>query len=173
MGLQGKRIAILVEDFYQDLEVWYPILRLREEGANVVVIAPQKRSYKGKYGYPIEADVDESQAKAANFDAVVIPGGWAPDRMRLSKKLVDFVRQMDRAGKVVASICHGGWMLASAGIVKGRTVTSYIAIKDDLVNAGAKFVDREVVRDGNLITSRKPDDLPAFMKMIIETLGES
>ncbi len=170
MKLQGKKVAILVEDFYQDLEVWYPILRLREEGAKVTVIGPQKRSYKGKYSYPIEADADETAAKASDFDAVVIPGGWAPDRLRLSKKLVDFVRQMDKAGKVVASICHGGWVLASAGIVKGRTVTSYIAIKDDLVNAGARFVDQEVVRDGNLITSRKPEDLPAFMRMIIEAL---
>jgi protease I len=173
MGLQRKKIAILVEDFYQDLEVWYSILRLREEGAKVRVIGPQKRTYKGKYGYPIDADADERQAKVSNFDAVIIPGGWAPDRLRLSKRLVEFVRQMDKAGKVVASICHGGWVLASAGIVKGRTVTSYIAIKDDLVNAGARFVDREVVRDGNLITSRKPDDLPAFLRMIIETLGEA
>src|SRR3989338_4855324 len=99
MKLSGKKVVVLVEDFYQDLEVWYPILRLREEGVNVTVIGPQKRSYKGKYGYSIEADADESQAKAANFDAVVIPGGWAPDRLRLSNKLVDFVRQMDRAGK--------------------------------------------------------------------------
>lgn len=170
MRLTGKKIALLVEDFYQDLEVWYPVLRLREEGTKVVVIGPQKRSYKGKYGYPIEADADEKAAKVSSFDAVVIPGGWAPDRLRLSKRLVDFVRQMDKAGKVVASICHGGWMLASAGIVKGRTVTSYIAIKDDLVNAGARFVDREVVRDGNLITSRQPDDLPAFLRTIIKAL---
>ena len=170
MRLRGKRVAILIEDFYQDLEVWYPILRLREEEAKVIVIGPQKRSYKGKYGYPIEADGDEKAAKVSNFDAVVIPGGWAPDKIRLSKKLVSFVHDMDRAGKVVASICHGGWVLVSAGIVKGRTVTSYIAIKDDLVNAGAKFVDREVVRDGNLITSRKPDDLPAFLREIIKTL---
>lgn len=171
MGLRGKRVAVLVEDFYQDLEVWYPLLRLREEGVKITVIGPQKRSYKGKYGYPIEAEADETAAKVSDFDAVVIPGGWAPDRLRLSKKLVEFVRQMDKAGKVVASICHGGWVLASAGIVKGRTVTSYIAIKDDLVNAGARFVDKEVVRDGNLITSRKPDDLPVFLKEIIKTLS--
>lgn len=172
MKLTDKKIAVLVEDFYQDLEVWYPILRLREEGAKVVVIGPQKRVYKGKYGYPIQADADERQTKVSRFDAVVIPGGWAPDRMRLSKKLVDFVRKMDRAGKIVASICHGGWMLASAGIVKGRTLTSYIAIKDDLVNAGAHFVDKEVVRDGNLITSRKPEDLPAFLRAIIHALSQ-
>ena len=171
MRLKGKRVAILVEDFYQDLEVWYPLLRLREEGARVVVIGPQKRGYKGKYGYPIDADAGEDAANATEFDAVVIPGGWAPDRLRLSKKLVEFVRQMDRAGKIVASICHGGWMLASAGIVKGRKVTSYIAIKDDLINAGARFVDKEVVRDGNLVTSRKPDDLPTFMREIIKTLN--
>ena len=171
MELQGKRVAILVEDLYQDLEVWYPLLRLREAGAKVVVLGPQRRTYKGKYGYPIETDVSVGFAKATSFDAVVIPGGWAPDRMRLSKKLVDFVKQMDRKGKIVASICHGGWVLASAGIVKGRTLTSYIAIKDDLVHAGAKFVDREVVRDGNLITSRKPEDLPAFMRAIIQAIS--
>lgn len=171
MKLKGKKVAILVEDFYQDLEVWYPILRLREEGSKVIIVGPQKRAYKGKYGCPIEADEDETTAKVSDFDAVVIPGGWAPDRLRLSKKLVDFVHQMDKAGKVVASICHGGWVLASAGIVKGRTLTSYIAIKDDLVNAGARFVDKEVVRDKNLITSRKPDDLPAFLREIIATLS--
>ncbi len=165
------RIAVLVEDYYQDLEVWYPILRLREEGFEVVTVEPNgRKDYKGKWGYPIEVDQKIDQVKASDFDGVVIPGGWAPDKLRLSKKILDFVKTLHDDGKIVASICHGGWVLASAGICKGKTLTSYIAIKDDLVHAGAKFVDQEVVRDGNLITSRKPDDLPAFMKEMIHAL---
>ena len=165
------RVAILIEDFYQDLEVWYPILRLREEGFEVVAIGPDERKeYKGKFGYPIEVDQNINQVKPADFDGVIIPGGWAPDKLRLSKKILDFVRALHESGKVVASICHGGWVLASAGIAKGKTLTSYIAIKDDLIHAGAKFVDREVVRDGNIITSRKPEDIPAFSREIIRAL---
>ena len=110
------------------------------------------------------------EVRASDFEGVVIPGGWAPDKLRLSKKVLDFVKSLYDSGKIVASICHGGWVLVSAGICKGKTLTSYIAIKDDLVNAGAKFVDKEVVRDGNLITSRKPDDLPAFCREIIAAL---
>jgi len=165
------RVAVLIEDYYQDLEVWYPILRLREEGIEVVTIEPNgRKEYKGKNGYPIEADKSIDEVRAADFSGVVIPGGWAPDKLRLSKKILDFVKTLFDQGKVVASICHGGWVLASAGICKGKTLTSYIAIKDDLIHAGANFVDREVVTDGNLITSRKPDDLPAFMKEMIRVL---
>lgn len=165
------RIAILIEDNYQDLEVWYPLLRLREEGFEVVTVEPNgRKDYKGKNGYPIEVDQSIGQVRAKDFDGVVIPGGWAPDKLRLSKKVLDFVRELFEQGKVVASICHGGWVLASAGICKGKTLTSYIAIKDDLVNAGAKFVDKEVVQDGNLITSRRPSDLPAFCKAMIRAL---
>lgn len=165
------RVAILIEDFYQDLEVWYPLLRLQEEGFEVVTVEPNgRKDYKGKNGYPIEVDKSIDQVNAEDFDCVVIPGGWAPDKLRLSKKILQFVKEIFDGGKVVASICHGGWVLASAGICKGKTLTSYIAIKDDLVNAGAKFVDQEVVRDGNLITSRKPGDLPAFCREIISAL---
>ena len=168
------RVAVLIEDYYQDLEVWYPILRLREEGFEVVTVEPNgRKEYKGKNGYPIEVDKSIHEVRAADFDGVVIPGGWAPDKLRLSEKILDFVKTLFDRGKVVASICHGGWVLASAGICKGKTLTSYIAIKDDLVHAGGNFVDREVVRDGNLITSRKPDDLPAFMKEMIKALKES
>lgn len=165
------RVAILIEDFYQDLEVWYPLLRLREEGFEVVTVEPHgRKDYRGKFGYPIEVDKRIDQVRPEDFDAVMIPGGWAPDKLRLSKKVIDFVKALHDSGKVVASICHGGWVLISAGICKGKTVTSYIAIKDDLVNAGAKFVDKEVVTDGNLITSRNPDDLPAFCREIIAHL---
>ncbi len=173
--MAGKiRVAILVEDFYQDLEVWYPLLRLKEEGFEVVTVEPNgRKEYKGKNGYPIVVDKSIDQVKPADFDAVVIPGGWAPDKLRLSRKVLDFVKSIHDSGKVVASICHGGWVLVSAGICKGKTLTSYIAIKDDLVNAGAKFVDQEVVRDQFLITSRKPDDLPAFCREIIRALKQS
>ncbi len=167
------RIAILIEDFYQDLEVWYPLLRLREEGFEVVTVEPNgRKDYRGKNGYPIVVDRSINEISAKDFDGVVIPGGWAPDKLRLSKKVLQFVKELFDEGKVVASICHGGWVLASAGICKGKTLTSYLAIKDDLIHAGANFVDKEVVRDGNLITSRKPDDLPAFCKMIIAVLRE-
>lgn len=171
---QKIRVAILIEDFYQDLEVWYPLLRLREEGFEVVTVEPNgRKDYRGKNGYPIEVDKKIDEVRTADFDGVVIPGGWAPDKLRLSKKVLDFVKAMHDSGKVVASICHGGWVLASAGICKGKTLTSYIAIKDDLVNAGANFVDKEVVRDKNLITSRKPDDLPAFCRTMIAALKEN
>lgn len=167
------RVAILIEDFYQDLEVWYPLLRLKEEGFEVVTVEPHgRKEYRGKNGYPIEVDKSIDQVKAKDFDGVVIPGGWAPDKLRLSKKILAFVRDLFSQGKIVASICHGGWVLASAEICKGKTLTSYMAIKDDLENAGAEFVDEEVVRDGNLITSRMPADLPAFCREIIDALRE-
>lgn len=165
------RVAILIEDFYQDLEVWYPLLRLKEEGFEVVTVEPNgRKDYRGKWGYPIEVDKKIDDVRPEDFDGVVIPGGWAPDKLRLSKEVLDFVKALYDSNKVVASICHGGWVLASAGICKGKTLTSYAAIKDDLVNAGAQFVDKEVVRDGKLITSRKPDDLPAFCRTLIEAL---
>ena len=173
--MTGKKIkvAFLIEDYYQDLEIWYPLLRLREEGFEVVCLEPHgRKDYVGKFGYPIRADKFIGDVRASDFDGVLIPGGWAPDKLRLSAKVLDFVRTLFKTGRVVASICHGGWVLASAGICKGKTMTSYIAIKDDLVHAGARFVDREVVRDGNLITARKPDDLPAFTKVFIQALSE-
>ena len=170
--MAGKiRVAILIEDFYQDLEVWYPLLRFKEEGFEVMTVEPNgRKEYRGKFSYPIEVDRSIDEVRAKDFDGVLIPGGWAPDKLRLSKKVLQFVKEIFDEGKVVASVCHGGWVLASAGICKGKTLTSYIAIKDDLINAGANFVDKEVVQDGNLITSRKPDDLPAFCLTIIAAL---
>ncbi len=173
MRLTGKRIAILAEDLYQDLELWYPLLRFREEGAEVIVVGSGRtREYTGKFGYPVVADASAQEVDAAQLDALIIPGGYAPDHMRRYPAMVSLVREAALAGKVVAAICHGGWMLASAGVLPGKTVTSFFAIKDDLVHAGASFVDVEVAVDGNLITSRKPEDLPAFCRAIIAALIE-
>jgi len=173
MKLKGKRIAILAEDIYEDLELWYPLLRMKEEGAEVKVIGTgSANQYTGKHGLPVQVDLSADQVRADDFDAVIIPGGYAPDRMRRYEALLRFVREAFEKGKVVASICHGPWVLVSAGVLKGRTATCFFAIKDDVINAGAKYVDQEVVRDGNLITSRMPADLPAFCREIIKALNE-
>lgn len=170
--LKGKRVAIFAEDLYEDLELWYPLLRLQEEGAAVVVVGPgDAKEHHGKYGYPVTVDKIIREASADQFDAVVVPGGYAPDRMRRSAAMVAFIREMAHHGKVVAAICHGPWMLASAEVVAGKNVTCFFAIKDDLVHAGATYQDAAVVVDGNLITSRRPADLPAFLEAIIAALG--
>lgn len=171
MELSGKRIAVLAEDLYEDLELWYPVLRFRESGAEVIIVGSGTHSYTSKHGYPVKADRSAEQVNAADLDALIIPGGYAPDRMRRHKAMVDLVRRACERGTIVAAICHGGWMLASAGVLRGRRVTGFFAIRDDLVNAGATYEDREVVRDGNLVTSRKPDDLPAFCRTIAEALA--
>jgi protease I len=169
MRLTGKKIAVLVEADYQDMEAWFPIFRLREEGAEVLIIGTGSSTvYKGKYGYPITVDFSADQVQADQFDGVVIPGGWAPDRLRQYKAVLDLVRHIFEAGKPVAVICHGGSVLVSAGLARGKHLTSFSAIKEDLKNAGADWEDKEVVVDGNLVTSRRPDDLPAFMRAFIQ-----
>ncbi|MCL5006089.1 MAG: type 1 glutamine amidotransferase [Acidobacteria bacterium] len=172
MDLKGKRIAVLVADQYQELEVWYPLLRFREDGAETVAVGFEAgKTYHSKKGYPVEADKSIADVRAEDFDAVVIPGGWAPDFLRQDERMVNFVRDMNAAGKVIGAICHAGWMLSSADIVRGRKATCFKAIKDDIMHAGAKYVDEEVAVDGNLITSRKPTDLPAFCREIAQALG--
>ena len=174
MSLHGKRIAILAENMYQEMELWVPYYRLKEEGAEVKVVgAGGAKSYTSKHGYPVSVDVQAEQVKAVEFDAVVVPGGYAPDMMRRHAGMVGLVRDAAQQGKVVAAICHAGWMLVSAGILRGRQATSFFSIKDDLVAAGADWKDAEVVVDGNLITSRKPDDLPAFCRAIVGALRKA
>ncbi|MBI3312470.1 MAG: type 1 glutamine amidotransferase [Candidatus Omnitrophica bacterium] len=173
MALQGKRVAILVEDLYQDQEVWYPYFRLKEEGAEVLVVGTNKKEYKSKYGYPITANVTAENVSAKQCDGLIIPGGYAPDLLRRYPDVLTLVKDMHRDGRVIAAICHGGWVLCSADVLRGKTATCFFAIKDDLINAGAAYVDREVVRDGNLVTSRKPDDLPAFLRTFIEALHDA
>jgi protease I len=173
MELEGTRIAILAENDYEDLELWYPAIRLREAQAHVTVVgAPGASEYESKHGYPVSVDVSSADVEAADFDAVIVPGGYAPDRMRRHASMLDLVRGVFRRGGIIAFICHADWVPISAGIVAGKRVTSVSAIRDDLANAGATWVDEEVVVDGNLISSRGPSDLPAFCRAIIHGLTD-
>jgi protease I len=174
MELHNKRIAVLVEQQYQEMEVWYPIYRLREVGCTVTVVGPEAgQSYPSKLGYPCKSDKAAGQCRAEDFDAVVVPGGFAPDFIRRTEAMIRFVSNMAEQGKVVAAICHGPWVLCSTQALKGKKATCFMAIKDDVINAGAKYIDAEVVRDGNIITSRKPDDLPAFLTTIMQAIKEA
>jgi protease I len=173
MELQGKRVAILAEKIYEDLELWYPYYRMKEAGASVQVVGSGSAAqFESKHGLPVKVDVNADQVSADQFDAVIVPGGYAPDHMRRYPAMLKLVRDAHQQGKVVAAICHAGWVLVSAKILQGKTVTSVGAIKDDVINAGATWVDKDVVRDGNLITSRTPSDLPAFCREIIKALSE-
>lgn len=168
MSLSGKKFAVLVEKFYEDQELWYPVYRLREAGADVHIVGPQAgATYESKHGYPAKADRAAAEVSGKDYDGVIIPGGYSPDHMRRHEAMVQFVKDAGAANKLLAAICHAGWMLCSADVLRGKKCTSFFAIKDDMVNAGCEWVDEEVVQDGNLITSRTPADLPAFMKAII------
>ena len=140
MNLRGKRIAVLAADLYQELEIWYPLLRFREDGAETVAVGAEAgKTYASKKGYPVVADRSIAGVHAKDFDAVVVPGGWAPDTLRQDERMLNFVREMDKAGKIVAAICHAGWVLCSADILRGRKVTCFKAIKDDMIHAGARL----------------------------------
>lgn len=172
MEPKGKKVAILVEDMFNIHEFWYPYYRLQEAGVKVVVVGSGRKSlYTGKPATEVRADVAAESVSAAEFDGIVIPGGYAPDMMRRYPAMVKLVADAVNSGKLVAAICHAGWMLCSAGVLAGRKVTSFFAIKDDMVNAGAQWVDQAVVVDGNLVTSRTPDDLPLFMPAVLKGLA--
>ncbi|XP_065893636.1 putative cysteine protease YraA [Dysidea avara] len=169
----SKKIAILVEFNYEDLEVWYPLLRFREEGMITCTVGPEQgKDYLSKKGYPCKADRSIDSVKAEEFDALIIPGGFAPDYWRRDKRFVDLVTEMYQSGKPTAAICHGPWMFCSAKILAGKKATCFYSIKDDLTNAGAIYEDKEVVVDGNMITSRTPQDLPQFCKAILAQLKQ-
>jgi protease I len=173
MSLTGKRVAILVEDGFEDTELTGPLSGLSSAGALVTLVGPHAaRQYTGKRGHAVTSDLAAGAARSADFDALVIPGGFAPDRMRMRHAMVDLTKAMAAAGKPVAAICHGPQMLISAGLLRGRTVTCWPSIAIDVTNAGGLYVDRPVVTDGNLITSRKPDDVPQFTAALIGALEE-
>ena len=169
--LAEKRILIFVGEMYEDLELWYPKLRLIEAGAKVVLAGPEgKQTYAGKNGYPCMSDVGVSEVRVDDFDGLVVPGGFMPDKLRRDENVLQIVRQFSTSGKLVAAVCHGGWVPISAGVYRGVRVTGSPGIKDDLVNAGAIWEDKPVVVDRHFVSSRKPDDLPDFCRGILSVL---
>ncbi|MEM0027620.1 MAG: type 1 glutamine amidotransferase domain-containing protein [Ignisphaera sp.] len=190
--LRGRVVAIIAANEFEDVELLYPFVRLSEEGAEVIVIPVRKglhprpadpsKPVTGRYGTPIPLEVfslgeryvvkELSEVSPEDIDALIIPGGFSPDALRIDEEVLNFVRRVYEKGKIVAAICHGPQVLISAGLVKGKRVTAYKAVKDDLINAGAIFVDEPAVRDGNIITARVPDDLPEFVQLIIEALSQ-
>jgi protease I len=172
MELSGKKVLAFTDDDFEDLEMWYPVLRLREAGAKVVVAGLKKgHIYHGKYGVPITSDAAFDEVLSTDFDGLYVPGGWAPDKLRRFDDVLRLTREFHEAGKPIAQICHAGWVLISAKIVDGYTMTSTPGIRDDLENAGAAWVDEEVVVDRNIISGRRPPDLPAFSKAFVDVLA--
>jgi len=170
--LSGKRVLTFVGDIYEDLELWYPKLRLIEEGAQVVVAGEEaNRVYAGKNGYPCTSDAAISDMHESQFDAVLLPGGFMPDRLRRLESVKKLIRDFAHSKKCVAAICHGGWLAISAGVYRGVKTTGSLGIKDDLENAGAIWVDAPVVVDRNFVSSRKPDDLPWFAKAMVDVIA--
>lgn len=170
----SKTILLLIENEFRDEEAVYPYYRFKEAGYDVKIVGPEKdKEYRGKFGVTLKSDLAASEVKLENVIAVIIPGGYAPDKMRINSDMVDIVKNASLQGKVVAAICHGGWMLAEADIVRGKKVTGYKAIATDLKNAGGIYIDSEVVVDGNIVTSRTPDDLPAFCRSILKLIETS
>lgn len=173
-AMQSKSILLLVDDIYEDLELWYPKLRLAEAGIRPVVAGPQAgKKYAGKHGYPCVSDAAISEMNASDFAGIVCPGGFMPDKLRRDPKVLQLVQQFHAAGKLVAAICHGGWIPISAKVYQGVRVTGSPGIKDDLINAGAIWEDSPLVVDRHFVSSRKPDDLPDFMRGILEFLAKA
>ena len=171
--LDGMRIVSLVHEQFEDLELWYPILRLREAGAEVILAGEKGRTlYHGKYGVPATADISFGEVDPGTTDGLLVPGGWAPDKLRRFPEVLELVRALFRADKPVGQICHAGWVLISAGVLEGYKVTSTPGIKDDMTNAGASWFDEPVVVDRNLVSSRRPPDLPEYCKALIKLLEE-
>jgi protease I len=170
VALNDKRVMVFAEDNYEDLELWYPKLRLIEAGVQITVAGPRESVYRSKHGYPAETDGNVSDYDPRDFDGLVVPGGWCPDRLRRYEEVLAFTSDIARGGKVVAAICHGGWVLVSADVLRGRRCTSVPAIKDDMKNAGALWVDEPTVVDGKLVTAQVPKDLPDFCREILAVL---
>lgn len=169
----NKKVLSLIHSDFEDLEFWYPILRLKEEGVEVIVAGEKaNETYVGKYGVPAHSDCTFSEINVEEFDGILIPGGWAPDKLRRFPEVIEIVRKMNDENKVVGQICHAGWVAISAKILKGKKVTSTPGIKDDMENAGATWIDEAVVVDKNLVSSRRPMDLPIYMKKYIEVLND-
>lgn len=174
MAPDGKRALILAADLFEDMELLYPLFRLREEGVEVVIAGLDEKPVTGKKGHgPVPVDSSVEGLRAADFDALVIPGGFAPDKLRRSEKVLNLVRDFNAADKPIAFICHAGWVPISAQILKGRRATSVGAIRDDMVNAGVDWIDEAAVVDGNLISARTPDDLGPWMKELLAALSET
>lgn len=173
MRLKGKKVIALVDDDFEDLEHWYPVYRLREEGATVDLVGPEaNKIYLGKHGVPAKTDFAFSKINANHYDAILVPGGWAPDKLRRYPEVLQFIQVMNEAKKPIGQICHAGWVLISANILKGKKVTSTPGIKDDMTNAGATWVDEAVVVDGHIISSRRPPDLPFYAKAFADALAK-
>ena len=190
--LKGKTVAIIAANEFEDIELLYPLLRLSEEGAKIIIIPVKgglhprpvaEKPVSGRYGTPIPLQVmkegkryvclDLEKVDVKEIDCLLIPGGFSPDALRINEEVLNLVRKMNELNKIIAAICHGPQVLISAGLAKGKKMTSYAAVRDDLINAGAEFVDESAVRDGNIITARVPDDLPDFCREIIKALSET
>ncbi len=171
LRLTGKKVIQLVSDDFEDLELWYPVLRLREEGAIVHIVGIEKgKKYIGKYGVPVESDLSFDNVDPDDYDALLVPGGWSPDKLRRYEEVLNMVRVMNEKKKPIGQICHAGWVLISAGILEGKKVTSTPGIKDDMTNAGATWLNEPVVVDGHLVSSRRPPDLPDYLRELIKVM---